>query len=211
MRSVNGPIIKICGVTRLEDARHAVEHGATALGFVFWPASPRAIGVDQARDIIAALPASVTAVGVFVNTPAGEIEWIAGRTGIGAVQLHGDEEPAEFASLRRLLLRSVTLDEVAGTAQAWPADTTLLLDASDRVRRGGTGTRIDWPRAAAAARRHRLMLAGGLTPANVEEAIRTVRPLGVDVSSGVEASPGVKDVEKVSLFLANARRAFSSL
>jgi phosphoribosylanthranilate isomerase len=124
------------------------------------------------------------------------------------VQLHGDEPPAYADALAWPVLRAVALESAADTCTTWPADTTLLLDASDPVRRGGTGATIDWERAAPLARQRRIVLAGGLTPGNVAEAIATVRPFGVDVSSGVEDSPGVKSFEKVTQFLENARQAF---
>jgi len=206
-----GVLIKVCGITRLEDALHAVREGATALGFVFWPNSPRAISPERAREIIAALPDGTTTVGVFVNESAEQVREVVAMTGVKAVQLHGDEAAGDFDGLDVPLLRSATLDDLAETSYGWPAETTFLVDASDRVRRGGTGRAIDWDRAAVAARQHRLVLAGGLTPLNVEEAIRTVRPFGVDVSSGVESAPGIKDFEKVSAFLANARRGFAAL
>jgi phosphoribosylanthranilate isomerase len=205
------PILKVCGITRLVDARHALQQGATALGFVFWERSPRAVSTAQAREIIAALPNGTTAVGVFVNESAEQVRKVAAVTGVKAVQLHGDETAEGFDGFDCPLFRSVTLDDLATSSRGWPAETTFLLDASDRVRRGGTGKAIDWSRAAAAARQHRIVLAGGLTPLNVEEAIRTVRPYGVDVSSGVESSPGIKDFEKVSAFLANARRGFAAM
>jgi phosphoribosylanthranilate isomerase len=150
----------------------------------------------------------VTAVGVFVNESAARVRDVVAMTGVTAVQLHGDEAPQEFACLECPLLRSVTLDHLAETARGWPGETIWLLDANDRARRGGTGMPIDWRRASVVARHHKVVLAGGLTPANVDEAIRTVRPYGVDVSSGVEASPGIKDFAKVASFLSNARRAF---
>jgi phosphoribosylanthranilate isomerase len=191
------------------DARHALQEGATALGFVFWPRSPRAIAPDQAAEIIAALPAGVRTVGVFVNEPVEEILRVIDTTGIQAVQLHGEETPQYSERIRRPILKWVALDEALVASREWPADTTLLLDASDPVRRGGTGVAVDWARAGRIARHCRIVLAGGLTPLNVEEAIRTVRPFGVDVSSGVEQAPGIKDLEKVSMFVANARRAFA--
>jgi len=203
--------LKICGITRLGDALHAHQHGATALGFVFWPRSPRAMSPDQAAAIIAALPASVTSVGVFVNQAVEEIRRVIALTGIRAVQLHGDETPQISDGIDRPILKSVMLDEAVEASRAWPGGTTLLLDTSDPVRRGGTGVTIDWTRAGEVARRCRVVLAGGLTPHNVEEAIETVRPFGVDVSSGVETAPGIKDPDKVSLFLTNARRAFASV
>ena len=208
---MNTPLLKVCGITRLVDALHAAQQGATALGFVFWAASPRAISPADAKSIIAALPPKVTPVGVFVNESPETLREVLSVTGVKAVQLHGDERLADVEFLECPMLRSTTLDDVAETARAWPAETTLLLDAADRARRGGTGVAIDWDKAAVAARYHKVVLAGGLTPLNVEEAIRTVRPVGVDVSSGVEASPGIKDFAKVSAFLANARRAFAAL
>jgi phosphoribosylanthranilate isomerase len=205
------PILKICGITRLVDALHAVKEGATALGFVFWANSPRAISPADAKGIIAALPPKVTPVGVFVNESPETLRDILKQTGIRAVQLHGDETLAEYEFIECPLLKSAALDHLSETARAWPAETTLLLDAADRVKRGGTGVAVDWNKAAAAARTHKVVLAGGLTPLNVEEAIRTVRPIGVDVASGVEASPGIKDFAKVSAFLTNARQAFAAL
>lgn len=205
------PLLKICGITRLVDGLHAVQQGATALGFVFWASSPRSIAPADAKSIIAALPPKVMPVGVFVNESPETLREVLSVTGVRAVQLHGDEKLADFEFIECPLLRSATLGDVAETARAWPAETTLLLDAADHVRRGGTGVAIDWDRAAAAARYHKVVLAGGLTPLNVEEAIRTVRPVGVDVSSGVETSPGIKDFAKVSAFLTNARRAFAAL
>jgi phosphoribosylanthranilate isomerase len=208
---MTGPMLKVCGITRRVDALHALQQGATALGFVFWPVSPRSITPPNAREIIAALPRAAMAVGVFVNEPAEQVRKAVVVSGVTAVQLHGDEAPEQFDFLECQLLRSVTLDDFADTSRGWPSETTWLLDASDRVRRGGTGVAIDWDRASIVARHHKVVLAGGLTPANVADAIHTVRPFGVDVSSGVEASPGIKDFEKVSAFLTNARRAFETL
>ncbi len=205
------PILKICGITRLVDALHAVQQGATAVGFVFWTESPRAIAPADAKGIIAALPPKVTPVGVFVNESPKTLREVLTLTGVKAVQLHGDETLADYEFIECPLLKSATLDGLAQTARAWPAETMLLLDAADRVKRGGTGVVVDWGKAATAARSHKVVLAGGLTPLNVEEAIRTVRPIGVDVASGVESSPGVKDFAKVSAFLTNARRAFAAL
>jgi len=200
--------IKICGITRLSDALHAVEHGADALGFVFWPGSPRQIAPERAAAIVAALPSGVTAVGVFVNESVDGIRGVVAQTGITAVQLHGDE-PAQYgAALGWPVLRAIGVDQAEAACAAWPADTTFLLDAADPVRRGGTGTRIDWARAASLARRRRIVLAGGLDAANVAEAIAAVGPFGVDVSSGVEDAPGVKNADKVARFLASARSAF---
>ncbi|HEY7186747.1 MAG TPA: phosphoribosylanthranilate isomerase [Vicinamibacterales bacterium] len=203
------PIFKICGITRLGDALFAVREGATAIGMVFWPRSPRRVDMAVAADIVAALPADVLAVGVFVNASIDEVREVVNTTGIRVVQLHGDEPPNYAAAIGRPIFRSTTLDNVADAAREWPQDTTLLLDKADPVRRGGTGEVVDWSRAANVARERRILLAGGLTADNIEEAIVSVRPFGVDVSSGVEASPGVKDSSKVSQFLKNARAAYA--
>jgi phosphoribosylanthranilate isomerase len=204
-------LIKVCGITRLTDALHAVEQGATALGFIFWSRSPRAVSPARAAEIIAELPASLTTVGVFVNEPLDGIRAIAAQTGITTVQLHGDEPPAYGDALEWPLFRAVDADGIEAACAAWPEETTLLLDAIDPVRRGGTGAQVDWDLAAGVARSRRVVLAGGLTPENVAGAIRAVRPYGVDVASGVERSPGVKDFDKVTRFVANARRAFEEL
>ena len=201
-------MLKVCGITRLTDARHAVEQGATALGFVFWPRSPRYVDPDRAAEIISALPAAVTMVGVFVNETVERVRVAVETAGVNVVQLHGDE-PAEFGeALGYPIVRSMTLLDASDVMQAWPPGTPLLLDAADRERRGGTGVTVDWSRAADLARQRRVILAGGLTPENIGEAIDAVNPYGVDVSSGVEAAPGVKDVQKVARFLENARAAF---
>ena len=200
--------IKICGMTRLTDALHAVDQGATALGFIFWPRSPRAVSLERAAEIVAELPSSITTVGVFVNEPIDGIRAIVARTGINTVQLHGDEPPAYADALEWPLIRAVDADDVDEACAAWSGQTALLLDTIDPIRRGGTGVPVDWARAAGVARTRKLVLAGGLTPENVASAIRAVRPYGVDVSSGVELAPGVKDFDKVARFVKNALRAF---
>ena len=202
--------IKVCGITRLTDALHAVEQGATALGFIFWSRSPRAVSPSRAAEIIAELPSSLTTVGVFVNEPIDGIRAIVAQTGITAVQLHGDEPPAYADALRWPLFRAVDADEIDEACSAWAEPTTLLIDTIDPVRRGGTGVPVDWSVAAGVAKARRIVLAGGLTPVNVAGAIRAVRPYGVDVSSGVELSPGVKDFDKVTRFIANARARICS-
>jgi phosphoribosylanthranilate isomerase len=185
--------IKICGITTAEDAQAAVECGASAVGFVFWPESPRYLEPDRARAIIATLPSSVTAVGVFVNQPVSHVNGVVSLARLAAVQLHGDEPPAFVAEMTRPVIKAVPVDGDAPAVTGWPDSVMLLVDAKDPVRRGGTGVRADWVAAAALARGRRLLLAGGLTPENVAEAIAQVRPFGIDVSSGVERRPGVKD------------------
>ena len=200
--------IKVCGITRVSDALHAIEHGATALGFVLWPKSPRAVTVDRAAEIIAELPSHVMTVGVFVNEPVDSIRSAAEHARLTAVQLHGDEPPAYADALGWPVIRAVSVGEIDVAADAWSAETALLVDNIDPVRRGGTGGVVDWSRAAGVAKTRKVVLAGGLTPENVATAIRAVHPFGVDVSSGVESAPGVKDSDKVMQFISNARLAF---
>ena len=186
--------VKICGITRLEDAEAAVDAGANALGFVFWPESPRFVDPYRARTIVQALPPFVTPVGLFVNQPRDYVSGVASLVRLGAVQLHGDETPGFAASIAWPLIKALSVDR----ASAWPAQTTLLLDAHDPVKRGGTGQTIDWPAAAAIAKTRKVLLAGGLTAENVADAIARVRPFGIDVSSGVERSPGIKDHNRIN-------------
>ncbi len=193
--------VKICGITRREDAEAAVGAGADALGFVFWPGSPRYIDPFRARTIRAVLPPFVTAVGVFVDQPAEYVNRVAGLVQLGAVQLHGDESVGYVQTMNRPVIKGVALHDRGVSAvddvERWPGRVLVLLDVHDPVRRGGTGRTIDWTAAAAVARRRRVMLAGGLTAENVGEAIARVRPFGIDVSSGVERAPGIKDHERL--------------
>ena len=199
--------VKVCGITRESDATEAVRCGATALGFVFWPESARYVDPDRAGDIIGRLPRSVNTVGIFVNQPIEDVRHVAARTGISTIQLHGDE-PASYAdAFETPILKATTLEQMDRSLNGWPDDTLVLLDAHDPIRRGGTGQVIDWEGAAKVAARRRVVLAGGLTPDNVREAIAAVHPFGVDVSSGVEAAPGVKDLQKMARFLENVRAA----
>ncbi len=209
--------VKICGVTRVEDAEAAVDSGANAIGFVFWPQSPRFVDPFRARAIAAALPPFVTIVGLFVNQPAEYVNGVASLVPLGAVQLHGDETPDAAARLRRPVLKAIATSSSAissatsalSAVAIWPSAVTLLLDAHDPEKRGGTGRTIDCDAAATVAAARRTILAGGLTPENVADAIRRVRPFGVDVSSGVERTPGVKDRAKIrALFESiNAQRS----
>jgi phosphoribosylanthranilate isomerase len=195
-------IVKICGITRVEDATIAVSLGATAVGFIFWPGSPRRVAPADAAAIGAALPQEVWKVGVFVDAPADHIRRVIEEARLTAVQLHGNETPAAAAALNARIIKAIALEHVDSpeALDDWRG-VPILLDANDPVRKGGTGRTIDWHRAAAIAARHDIILAGGLRPGNVAEAIARVRPSGIDVSSGVEASPGVKDHDKLwSLF-----------
>jgi phosphoribosylanthranilate isomerase len=188
-------LVKVCGITRLEDADAAVAAGARALGFIFWPESPRFLDPHRARAIVSALPPFVTTVGVFVNQPIAYVNGVAALARLSAVQLHGDETIDEAARVARPVVKAIGVSAAtqAGAADAWPARVTMLVDAHDPRRRGGTGRTIDWTVAAAIAARRRTILSGGLTADNVADAVARVRPFGIDISSGVERSPGVKD------------------
>lgn len=191
--------VKICGITRTEDALTAASLGATAIGFIFWPSSRRFIEPARARAIVDELPRSVTPVGVFVNQALDDVNAAARESGIAAVQLHGDETPAYFDGLRHPVIKAVSIDEefAPEALDSWPEQTLILLDVHDPGLRGGTGRTVDWGRAAVAARRRRVVLSGGLAPDNVAAAIAAVQPFGIDVSSGVEERPGVKNNERL--------------
>jgi phosphoribosylanthranilate isomerase len=202
--------VKVCGITRLEDARRAVELGAAALGFNFYPPSPRYIPPTLARKIILTLPPLVTPIGVFANeTEEEHVAGVAAEAGVAAVQLHG----REFPSLDRALGRFTVIRAVAVSA-GFRAEilrelraAAFLLDAFDPRLPGGTGKPFNWTLARDANRFGTIILAGGLTPENVAEAIREVRPFAVDVASGVESAPGVKDADKLRDFFREVERA----
>ncbi|HYB96675.1 MAG TPA: phosphoribosylanthranilate isomerase [Vicinamibacterales bacterium] len=195
--------IKICGITRRADAEAAAACGADFVGFVLWPNSPRAIGIDRVGDLVAALPPAVTPVGVFVNPSADEVI-AAADAGIRIAQIHSDA-PAFLRGVTIPIVRAVHLTD-QGIEPDIP-DELVLLDAHDPVTKGGTGKTIDWQRASRIARSRRVILAGGLTPANVAEAIATVNPFAVDVSSGVETSPGIKDHASIRAFITAVRES----
>lgn len=192
--------IKICGITRREDAVAAAEAGADMMGVNFYPASPRYVEPSEAARLISGL--GVEAAGVFVNADPAAVESAAARAGVQYVQLHGDEG-AEFAvRLSRPVIKVIRLSEAADLAgiEQWRV-WSILID-SRTAAFGGSGKPADWGLAAEAARRvPRLILAGGLTPENVAAAVRAVRPWGVDVASGVESAPGIKDPEKIKKFI----------
>jgi phosphoribosylanthranilate isomerase len=192
-------MVKICGITSMQDADAAVEAGASSLGFVFWPRSPRYIDPHRARAIVSSLPPFVVPVGVFVNQPAAHVRGVAALVRLGAVQLHGDEDLLYVAAMDYPVIKTVSLEREDATDRIdiWPRATMLLLDVHDPVNRGGTGRTIDWTAAAPIAARRRTLLAGGLTPDNVAQAVACVRPFGIDVSSGVEQSPGIKDHARI--------------
>ncbi|MDQ3486159.1 MAG: phosphoribosylanthranilate isomerase, partial [Acidobacteriota bacterium] len=192
-------LVKICGITRLEDAQLAVELGASALGFVFWPSSPRYIPPSRAADIIAALPPRLASVGVFVDQTRNFVWNAAEQAGLTALQLHGSESPSFAAALPRPVIKAVAVGEDFSLEAVMeiPRTITVLLDAHDPIRRGGTGVTIDWSVAASVAWRRPIFLSGGLNPGNIQEAIAQVNPHAVDISSGVESAPGIKDPVKL--------------
>ena len=198
--------VKICGITTVEDARLAAELGAAAIGLVFWPGSPRVVELKRAKAIVAALPPFTSAVGVFVDQPQ-EAERIAREIGLTAVQFHGDEPPGTYRTFPLRVIKAVTVRDASALEEAAtvPASATVLLDAHDRVKRGGTGRVVDWSIAAMIARQRPAILSGGLTAANVAEAVAAVLPYAIDVSSGVESAPGRKDPAKLREFFSALR------
>ena len=202
--------VKICGITRLEDARQAVDLGAAALGFNFYPPSPRYIEPIAARAIVRRLPPFVTPVGVFANeTDAGQVFSIASAAGATVVQLHGPGFPDLHG-----LLTAFTLVVAVAVREGFKVEelgklkpSAYLLDAFDPDRPGGTGKTFDWNAAREAKRYGPIILAGGLTPENVGQAVRVVRPFAVDVASGVESAAGIKDPAKLRAFFAAVAEA----
>lgn len=197
--------VKICGITNGRDARLALEAGADALGFNFYPPSPRYLEPDAAARIIRRLPRGVTTVGVFVDTATEQILHIVRTSGVIMVQLHGKENPAQVAALAQHwpVIKAFRVRRGFRTARLhnFPAATAFLLDGFSRKLPGGTGTRFDWRIAARARRYGTIILSGGLTPENVAAAIAQVHPAAVDVCSGVEASPGKKDPARLRALL----------
>jgi phosphoribosylanthranilate isomerase len=205
--------VKVCGITRLKDADLAAELGASAVGFIFWTGSPRYIAPEEARGIVRRKSPGVKAVGVFVDEPVERVREIADVVGLDLVQLHGNES-AEYcrtiASAGRNLsgaLQTARVIKSVGLSNEPPLDLSgfdddvlILLDAHDPERHGGTGRTIDWDAARGIAASRRTILSGGLTPENIGRAIAAVQPYGVDVSSGVESAPGVKDAIRLKSF-----------
>ncbi|MGD9902295.1 MAG: N-(5'-phosphoribosyl)anthranilate isomerase [Vicinamibacterales bacterium] len=201
---MTAPRLKICGFTRDDDVAAAARLDIDAAGFVFWPGSPRAVDVATAARLAQALPPWTVRVGVFVSASVEAIAAVVSTAGLGAVQLHGIADPAPYRTLGVPLVWAMPLRDGAADPVA-PEGTTLMVDAYDPRRHGGTGQSVDWRRAAAIAARERLVLAGGLTPENVAAAVATVGPYGVDVSSGVEDAPGRKSANRMAAFVAAVR------
>lgn len=209
------PLVKFCGMTDRVDVVRAADLGAAAVGFVFWPGSPRAVTPARAREMVNALPAFVVPVGVFVDEPIEEIRKVVEFVGLGAVQLHGREDPMSVNSLTCRVIKAIGEpgNDLLTEALQWAGDVTLLIDHLDAKRRGGTGKLADWTMARAIAEKRRVVLAGGLTPDNVADAIIHVKPYGVDVSSGVEHEhqPGIKDYQRMRAFIDAVEHAFTRM
>lgn len=216
--------IKICGIRDAQTARQIAGLGATALGLNFYPASPRAVSVEAAGEIVRSLPREIEPVGVFVNEPPGAVEAACRRSGIATVQVHGDESPESLAELHRLwpavkLVRAWRMgpeglaplaEHLAACDRLGVRPAACLIEARVDGVYGGSGVRAPWHLLAEQYRHGEwppLVLAGGLTPENVAEAVAAVRPWGVDVAGGVESSPGRKDLDRVALFIDKAREA----
>jgi len=194
--------IKVCGITRLEDALLASQLGVDAVGFVFYPKSPRYIPPDKAAAIIRQLPPFVSAVGLFVNPSQEVIADVLKTVPLGVIQLHGDESPEFCQSQRRRVLKAIPVDSKDDLKKAAKYDCPLLLDAKAPAGvYGGTGTVFDWSLLKGFEHHHPLTLAGGLNADNIEAALSVRQWFAVDVSSGVEVSPGIKDEAKLRDFV----------
>lgn len=201
--------VKICGITNIEDAMAAVDFGADALGFVFVKKSPRYIQPKKAAQIIDELPIFIQTVGVFANETTENIEAVISMARLDMAQLHGEESPAMCKLSRRVIkaIRVKSLESLAPLGEYGRHVSAFLLDTYTPEKLGGTGMIFNWDIAVDAKQFGQIILAGGLTPDNVAEAVRHVTPYGVDVSSGVELKKGKKDLEKVRLFIERAKSA----
>jgi phosphoribosylanthranilate isomerase len=200
---------KICGITRIEDALIAAEAGADAIGLVFYAKSPRAVSVQQARAIIAALPPFVTTVGLFVDASRDELNAILEVVPLDLLQFHGDESPAACDGFSRPYIKALRVrprEDVAARIEPYGNASGILLDTYVHGVPGGTGQAFDWALVPQGLNTP-IILAGGLTSENVRSAIKQVRPYAVDVSGGVEASKGIKDAEKVRAFVRAVKAA----
>lgn len=198
-------VVKMCGLTRREDVDAAVAAGATALGFVMWPGSPRAVAPVTVAAITTGVPSHVMKVGVFVDAPLEEVAQAVTAAGLTAIQLHGREDVREYLALGVQVIKAVAprSDADVHVAIALPGVVTVLVDAHDPVQRGGTGRSANWTLAAQIATARPILLAGGLSASNVAAAINSVKPWGIDVSSGIESSPGIKDPVRIQDLMAN--------
>jgi len=199
--------VKICGITNIEDALAAVEYGADALGFVFYKKSPRYIEVKQAKEIISRLPPFASTVGVFVNDSFENIESITDLCSITIIQLHGDEDKDFCSNFKVNVIKSIRIKNENSIEKMKEYNVSaFLLDTYSDNMPGGTGKSFNWDLAIKAKNYGKIILAGGLTPENVREAILKVKPYAVDVSSGVESKPGKKDHKKMKRFIEEVKR-----
>ncbi|MGD8558213.1 MAG: phosphoribosylanthranilate isomerase [Gammaproteobacteria bacterium] len=195
--------VKICGITRARDALKAVEFGADAIGLVFYEKSPRAVTIDDARAIIQKLPPFVSVVGLFVDPSPKDVAAVLHRVALDMLQFHGDEPPADCSAYKRPYIKAIRMREgidVAAEVKRYATARGILLDTYDPKLPGGTGRVFDWSTIPRGLEKP-VILAGGLTPDNVWQAITKVRPFAVDVSGGVEAEKGIKDIEKMAAFM----------
>lgn len=199
--------VKICGITRASDALHAAELGADALGLVFYPGSPRYIEPRAAREVLAAVPPLVTTVALFLDPTVAEVEQVLAQLPIDLLQFHGTESPEFCEQFGRRYLKAIPMGggvEPVAYAQSYTRAAGFLLDSHALGAQGGSGERFDWTRMPRLGKP--CLLAGGLDPDNVAEAIRIARPYGVDVSSGVESAKGIKDAAKLQAFFNEVTR-----
>ena len=203
--------VKICGIISIEDATAAVEAGADALGFMFYEPSPRYLTAERAGAIIRELPTYVAKVGVFVDAGAQTIRHITDTAGLDTLQFHGDESPEFCSKFEQHTIKAFRVKDEESLGQLPDYETDAwLLDSYVKGVPGGTGEKFNWNLAVEAKHLGKpILLAGGLTPENAAEAVSQVAPFGLDVSSGVEVSPGKKDVEKVTQLIANAKNSSS--
>lgn len=203
--------VKICGITSTEDALAAVDAGADALGFMFYEPSPRYLSAEKAADIILDLPEQVARVGVFVDADAKTVRHTIETTGVDTLQFHGNESPRYCSQFEQHTIKAFRVKDEESLGQLPDYDTDAwLLDSYVKGVPGGTGAKFNWNLAVEAKRLGKpILLAGGLTPENAAEAVSQVAPFGLDVSSGVEVSPGKKDAEKVTQLIANAKKPSS--
>ena len=198
--------VKICGMTNLKDIKVAVDGGVDAVGFIFYKKSPRSVTMQAVREIVLELPPFVDSVGVFVNETAEQINKIADHCKLDRVQLHGDESPAFCKKIRRRVIKAIRVKDIQSLKKLsdYPVS-SFLLDTFSEDQYGGTGKVFDWNLAYPAKKYGPIILAGGLTPINVHQAIQRIQPYGVDVCSGVESQPGIKDHKKMKAFLKNVK------
>lgn len=211
---INIPQIKICGITTPEQAEQCVALGADAIGCVFFEKSPRHLADEQARDVCASVAGNIQTVGVFVNAEIDTILQKVDRCGLTGVQLHGNESPDMVAVLRArglVVIKALFGSRIPGldAALRYPLASALLAECGAGILPGGNAKAWNWAEAAPVARHAPLILAGGLSPENIADAVAAAMPDAVDVSSGVEAAPGTKDMDKVASFITNLRQGFS--